>query len=65
VAGSYVHGLLDQAEQRAVWLARIGVSASGIDQRVSVDKALDEISTMLEAHLDINALIRVSQMSQY
>jgi adenosylcobyric acid synthase len=63
VAGTYVHGLLDLAEQRASWLARIGVEASGIDQRAAVDKALDEIATMLEAHLDIDTLIDLSQMA--
>jgi adenosylcobyric acid synthase len=64
IAGSYVHGLLDLAEQRAAWLARIGVKASGIDQGVSVDKALDEIAAMLEKHLDIDALIALSKMAK-
>ena len=64
VSGSYVHGLLDLAEQRARWLARIGVEASGIDQSASVDKALDEIAALLETHLDIDALLALSQMAQ-
>jgi len=64
VAGSYVHGLLDLAEQRTGWLARIGVTASGIDQSASVDQALDKIAVLLEAHLDIDALIALSKMAR-
>ena len=63
VAGSYVHGLLGLAEQRAAWLARIGVTGSGIDHHASVDAALDEIAALLEAHLDIDALIALSKMA--
>ncbi|RJF90714.1 cobyric acid synthase [Sphingomonas cavernae] len=60
VAGTYVHGLLSQPEQRRAWLGRIGVEASGADYAASVDSALDEIAAMLEMHLDIDALIAVS-----
>lgn len=63
VAGSYVHGLLDLAEQRAAWLTRIGVTGRGIDHGAPVDSALDEIAAMLEAHLDIDALIAISRMA--
>lgn len=68
VAGSYVHGLLDLAGQRAAWLARIGAAtesaAIGIDQSVAIDTALDEIAAMLEAHVDIDALIALSRRAQ-
>jgi len=61
VAGSYVHGLFGLAGQRAAWLARLGVAGSGIDHRASIDRALDEIAAMLEEHLDIDALIALSE----
>ena len=61
VAGSYVHGLLDLAEQRAAWLARIGVEAHGPDHVADVDAALDEIAAALEAHLDIDAIIAIAR----
>ncbi len=61
VSGSYVHGLLGLAEQRATWLERIGAAACGIDHHASIDRALDEIAHMLEEHLDIDALIALSQ----
>jgi adenosylcobyric acid synthase len=64
IAGSYVHGLLDLAGQRAAWLARIGGTGRGIDQHAAVDRALDEIAALLEIHLDIDALVAMSQMAQ-
>ncbi len=61
VAGSYVHGLLALAEQRAVWLARIGVDAVGPDHGASIDAALDAIATTLERHLDLDAMLALAQ----
>ena len=61
VAGSYVHGLLADAAQRAAWLARIGADSGGRDYAASVDAALDEIAALLETHLDIDGLIAVSE----
>ncbi len=61
VAGSYVHGLLGEAGQRAAWLARIGVAGQGPDHRADVDAALDAIAAVLEAHVDGDALLRIAQ----
>ncbi|RDE05647.1 cobyric acid synthase [Sphingomonas aracearum] len=61
VAGSYVHGLLGDAAQRAAWLARIGVAAQGPNHAADVDAALDEIAGELERCLDLDALLRIAQ----
>ncbi|UYY59214.1 cobyric acid synthase [Sphingomonas sp. S2-65] len=61
VSGSYVHGLLGLAAQRRAWLARIGVEGQGPDHRASVDAALDAIAAQLERHVDIDALVALSQ----
>jgi adenosylcobyric acid synthase len=61
VSGSYVHGLLSLAEQRAVWLARIGVDAVGPDHGASIDAALDVIAATLERHLDLDAMLALAQ----
>ena len=61
VAGSYVHGLLGLAAQRAAWLARIGVAAHGPDHHADVDAALDEIAATLEAHVDLDAILAIAQ----
>ena len=60
VTGSYVHGLLADARQRAAWLARIGAAASGADHGAAVDAALDSIAATLEAHVDLDALLVLS-----
>ncbi len=61
VSGSYVHGLLARAEQRAAWLARIGVDAVGPDHAASIDAALDAIAAVLERHLDLDALLELAR----
>lgn len=61
VIGTYVHGVLANAGQRAALLARLGGAGSGLDYRTSVDAALDEIAAMLEQHLDIEAMIALAQ----
>jgi len=64
VSGSYVHGLLGLAEQRRAWLARIGVDGQGPDHHASVDAALDAIAAELERHVDIDALIALSETAR-
>jgi adenosylcobyric acid synthase len=61
VAGSYVHGLLGLAGQRAAWLARIGAEATGPDHHADVDAALDAIAAELEAHLDLDAILAIAR----
>ncbi|WP_380786104.1 cobyric acid synthase [Sphingomonas sp. R86521] len=61
VAGSYVHGLLADAAQRGAWLARIGIAGSGPDHRASIDAALDAIAETLERHVDIDAMLALSE----
>ena len=61
VAGSYVHGLLADPAQQAAWLRRIGGKGGGVDHRASVDAALDAIAATLEGHLDIEAILGLSE----
>lgn len=61
VAGSYVHGLLGRAEQRAAWLARIGARASGPDHSADIDTALDDIARQLEAELSIDEMLKIAR----
>ncbi len=60
VSGSYVHGLLALAEQRAKWLKRIGVNGAGPDHAASIDAALDAIAAELEQHLDLDVMLALS-----
>ena len=61
VMGSYVHGLLGDAEFRAALLARIGAVGAGRDYQADVDAALDEIASELERHVDVDALIAIAR----
>ena len=58
--GSYVHGLLADAELRRALLSRMDVEAGGVDYGASVEVALDEIAAALEEHLDIDALVALA-----
>lgn len=64
VTGSYVHGLLGDARQRRAWLARVGAEASGPDHAASVDAALDAIAATLERHVDVDAILALSQTAR-
>ena len=61
VSGSYVHGLFGLAAQRAAWLARLGVAATGPDHQADVDAALDAIAATLERHVDLDALVELAR----
>jgi len=56
IAGCYVHGLFDRAEQRAAWLARLGASSDGVNHAARVDAALDELARELERVVDLDRL---------
>ncbi|MEP7221754.1 MAG: cobyric acid synthase [Novosphingobium sp.] len=60
VLGTYVHGVLADAAQRAALLARLDVAASGTDYETAVDNALDEIAYGLEQYLDVDGLIALA-----
>ena len=60
VMGSYVHGLLASTELRDALLQRLGGESAGEDYDRSVEDALDEIATLLETHVDIDAMIALA-----
>lgn len=60
VSGTYLHGLLADAGQRAAWIARLGGKSGGVDYHASVDSALDGLAAELERHVDIDAILTLS-----
>jgi adenosylcobyric acid synthase len=60
IAGCYVHGLFGATAARAALVASIGAAPSQIDHAARVDGALDEIATVLEGCLNINALAAIA-----
>ena len=60
IAGTYVHGLFAAGPARAAILGTLGVTSSGQDHTAVVDKALDEIATVLEKALAVDALAELA-----
>ncbi|WP_072640710.1 cobyric acid synthase [Rhizobium leguminosarum] len=52
IMGTYLHGLFGSDAYRARLLQSFGLSGEGGNYRESVDRALDEIASGLEKHLD-------------
>ncbi len=57
IAGCYVHGLFNLAEQRRCW---IGGASNGLDQDAVVDAALDELAADLERHVRADRLLAIA-----
>ncbi|WP_221793916.1 cobyric acid synthase [Aquisediminimonas sediminicola] len=58
IAGCYIHGLFNLAEQRRGW---IDTASNGLDQHLTVDRALDELATELEKTVAIDRLLAIAQ----
>jgi adenosylcobyric acid synthase len=61
VAGTYVHGLFADDRQRAAWIARLGGKPAGFGYERSVERTLDALAAHLEAHIDIDHLLRLAR----
>jgi adenosylcobyric acid synthase len=61
VSGTYLHGLFSADAFRARFLESLGVKGGGIDYRAEVERALDEIATELETHLDCDAIFGLAR----
>ncbi|WP_372884256.1 cobyric acid synthase [Shimia sp.] len=61
VAGSYLHGMFRDDGFRAAWLQSLGAEASGQGYDATVEAALDQLATHMEAHLDIDAVLAAAR----
>ena len=61
VFGTYVHGLFNAEEQRGAWLARFAAGAPSVAYEQQVEAALDALAAHLEAHLDLDGLLRMAR----
>ncbi len=60
VRGSYVHGLFAADGFRRAFLAMIGAAPSDLAYEATVDAVLDRLADHLEAHVDVEALLRIA-----
>jgi adenosylcobyric acid synthase len=61
VAGTYLHGFFNDDAQRAAWIERLGGSASELGHDAQVEAALDSLAEHLEAHIEIDALLKLAR----
>ncbi|HXW70062.1 MAG TPA: cobyric acid synthase [Methylocella sp.] len=61
IRGCYVHGLFAEAAQRRSLLACFGGEGSGLSYDEAIDNALDALAAHLEAHIDLDALLKLAQ----
>ena len=61
VAGAYVHGLFEHADQRTAWLRRLGGSPSAMDYDATVEATLDALADHLERHVDLDRMLGLSR----
>ena len=63
VQGTYVHGLFTGDAFRKAWLAQFGI-ASSLAYEARIESALDALADHLEAHLDIEQILKIARSRQ-
>nr|WP_321457533.1 cobyric acid synthase [uncultured Cohaesibacter sp.] len=60
IMGSYIHGLFNDDQFRAAFLASLGQTASGQGYQSGVDRTLDALADHFAQHMDVDGLIEVA-----
>ena len=63
VQGTYVHGLFTGDAFRKAWLEHFGI-ASSLAYEARIETALDSLADHLEAHLDIEQILKIARSRQ-
>jgi adenosylcobyric acid synthase len=61
VVGTYIHGLFADDRQRSAWLQRLAGGTAGVAYEAVVDETLDRLAAHLEAHVDVDRLLKLSR----
>jgi adenosylcobyric acid synthase len=61
IAGTYVHGFFVDDAQRRAWIERLGGTPSGHSHDAAIESTLDALAAHLEAHIDVDRLLRVAR----
>jgi adenosylcobyric acid synthase len=61
VAGTYLHGLFNDDQQRAAWVARLGGRPSPGSHEQRIEETLDALARHLETHIDVDLLLTLAR----
>ncbi len=61
VFGTYMHGLFSSDAFRSAYLGSLGIRGGIMDYRAEVERALDELASHLEKHLDCEAIFAAAR----
>ena len=61
VAGTYLHGFFADDAQRRAWIERLGGTPSRHSHDANIQSTLDALAAHLEAHIDVDRLLRVAR----
>jgi adenosylcobyric acid synthase len=61
IAGTYVHGFFADDAQRRAWIERLGGTPSPHSHDAEIECTLDALAAHLEAHIDIDRLLRAAR----
>jgi adenosylcobyric acid synthase len=56
-----VHGFFADDAQRRVWIEKLGGTPSHHSHDAEIERALDALAAHLEAHVDIDSLLRAAR----
>jgi adenosylcobyric acid synthase len=60
VSGTYIHGCFASDGFRSAYLKSLGVSSSNLAFESLIEKTLDELTTHLEQHLDLDRMLELA-----
>jgi adenosylcobyric acid synthase len=61
VFGSYIHGLFADDRQRAAWLGRLSAGTAAVSYDDLIERTLDRLAAHLNAHLDLDRLLKLAR----
>jgi adenosylcobyric acid synthase len=61
IAGTYVHGFFADDAQRRAWIERLGGTPSRHSHEAEIQRTLDALAAHLEAHVDVDHLLRAAR----
>ena len=61
VEGTYLHGLFTSDDFRTAWIQELGATTGAFSYAAEIEAVLDELAAHIEAHLDVQELLRLAR----